>query len=114
MKSKSYDRLSESESISAQQSGMSDFDINDWQTTLHFTQYDEESILKIAKYVDLRVLLKTKELTLALIYELYLDPESDSKYEKSSEEKCIGINEIAHYQEFTKGQIEEYVKNKIT
>lgn len=103
-----------SESFPTQQSNEIDFGNVDWQTMLHLNKYDEESLLQIAKYVDLRILLRTQELTLDLIFELYLDPESDSKYEKTSEEKCIGINEIIHYQKFTQEQIEIYVKNKTT
>lgn len=88
------------------------FENIDWQSLIHVNHYDEDSLRIIAKNVDLRVLLKTQTLTMDLIYELYLDPESNTKYNKTYEEECIQINEIIHYQKITREQIEEYVKKK--
>jgi len=84
----------------------------DWDSRLHLYQYDDESLRIIAQFVDLRTLLKTQRMSLDLIYDLYLDHERDNERdnEKTCEEINVSINEIIHYQRYTKGEIEDFIK----
>jgi hypothetical protein len=82
----------------------------DWDSRLHLYQYDDESLRIIAQFVDLRTLLKTQRMSLDLIYDLYLDHERDMNHEKTSEEMYVSINEIIHYQRYTKEEIDEFIR----